>query len=250
MLIPEIKIAILGDFNPVYSTHHALNASIKQCVNFLKTDIQVDWISTDTFDTKVVFSKGLYSGLWIAPGSPYKDFENVIAVIRYARTNNIPTLGNCGGFQHMIIEFARNVCDITHADHEESNPDAQDNVIHKLACSLAGLEERLHITDKDSLIYRIVGKEHFQGRYYCSYGLNEVYQEILASKGLTFTTVNEEGSVRSFELKTHPFFLGTLFQPSLVSTKEDPNPVLVEFFRRCSRKKEVVSEPGKRKDNP
>ena len=237
----EFRIAILGDFNPVYSTHHALNTSIKQCLAFLRTDIQVDWISTDIFDTKVVFSNGLYSGLWIAPGSPYKDFENVLSTIRYARLNNIPTLGNCGGLQHMVIEFARNVCGIAGADHGETNSDSHDKVIHKLACSLVGLEEKLRITDKDSLIYNIVRQEFFSGRYYCSYGLNEAYKDILASKGLAFTSVNEDGDVRSFELKTHPFFLGTLFQPALVSTKEDPNPVLIEFFRHCLRKKELVN---------
>ncbi|MFD2611211.1 glutamine amidotransferase-related protein [Paenibacillus gansuensis] len=29
--------------------------------------------------------------------------------IRYAREHQIPFFGTCGGFQHMIIEFARNV---------------------------------------------------------------------------------------------------------------------------------------------
>jgi CTP synthase (UTP-ammonia lyase) len=237
----EVKIAILGDFNPVYSTHHALNAGIRQCNNFLKTDVQVDWISTDIFDTKVVFSKGLYSGLWIAPGSPYKDFENVLSTIEYARINNIPTLGNCGGFQHMIIEFARNVCGILSADHEETNSEASDKVIYKLSCSLVGLEEKLRITDKESLIYKIIGHEYFAERYYCSYGLNESYKEILSSYGLSFTSISEEGNVRSFELKSHPFFLGTLFQPALVSTTEDPNPVLIEFFRQCLRQPEMIS---------
>src|SRR5687768_6308913 len=112
------RIAILGDFNPVYATHHALNDGILQVSNHLGEFVQCDWIGTDIFNTKVVFEKGLYSSLWIAPGSPYKDFQNALEVIRYARTNDIPTLGNCGGFQHMVIEFARNVCGIVNAGHE------------------------------------------------------------------------------------------------------------------------------------
>jgi CTP synthase (UTP-ammonia lyase) len=227
------KIAILGDFNPVYSTHHALNESIHQVCNHLGQFVQGDWISTDIFNTNVVFGKGLYSSLWIAPGSPYKDFENVLEVIRYARINNIPTLGNCGGFQHMVIEFARNVCGITHADHEETNGNAADLVIHKLACSLAGLEENLTITDTSSILYSILKKQNFPARYFCSYGLNEKYHDILQSKGLTFTSRSDEGAIRSFELKSHPFFVGTLFQPALVSGDGEPNPILVEFFRRA-----------------
>jgi CTP synthase (UTP-ammonia lyase) len=228
------RIAILGDFNPVYSTHHALNESIRQVCDHLGTFVQCDWISTDVFDTKVVFDKGLYQSLWIAPGSPYKDFYNVLEVIRYCRINNIPVLGNCGGFQHMIIEFARNVCGIKSADHEETNSEASDLVIHKLACSLAGLEENLTITNKTSLLFQILKKEKFPARYFCSYGLNEKYSKILADHGLTFTSLSDEGHFRSFELTSHSFFMGTLFQPALVSSHEEPNPVLLEFFRRSA----------------
>jgi CTP synthase (UTP-ammonia lyase) len=227
------RIAILGDFNPVYQTHHALNDSILQVNDLLGTFVQCDWISTDVFDTKVVFGKGLYSSLWIAPGSPYKDFENVLNVIRYARVNNIPTLGNCGGFQHMVIEFARNVCGITQADHEETNADSNDLVIHKLACSLAGLEENLTISDNQSIIFSILKKQTFAARYFCSYGLNEKYYEVLQQNGLSFTTRSDEGAIRSFELKSHPFFVGTLFQPALVSSDHEPNPILIEFFKRA-----------------
>jgi CTP synthase (UTP-ammonia lyase) len=228
------RIAILGDFNPIYKTHHALNESIFQVNKYLGTFVPCDWISTDVFDTNVVFGKGLYSSLWIAPGSPYKDFNNVLDVIRYVRVNKIPTLGNCGGFQHMVIEFARNVCDIAHADHEETSDNAQDLVIHKLACSLAGLEENLTITDKQSIIYSILKNDDFAARYFCSYGLNEKYVDVLQKHGLTFTSRSDEGAIRSFELKSHPFFVGTLFQPALVSSEHEPNPILVEFFKRVS----------------
>lgn len=228
------KIAILGDFNPTYHTHHALNDSILQVNNHLDTFVQCDWICTDVFDPTVVFGKGLYSSLWIAPGSPYKDFDNVLDVIRYARVNNIPTLGNCGGFQHMVIEFARNVCGIAHADHEETNSDSNDPVIHKLACSLAGMEENLAIIDKTSIIHSIMKRDNFLARYFCSYGLNEKYYEILQNNGLIFTSKSDEGAIRSFELKSHPFFVGTLFQPALVSNDAEPNPILVEFFKSLS----------------
>lgn len=233
MKMSKSKIAILGDFNPIYHTHHALNDSILQVSNHLGTFVQCDWISTDVFDTKTVFDKGLYSSLWIAPGSPYKDFNNVLDVIRYARVNNIPTLGNCGGFQHMVIEFARNVCGITHADHEETSADSDDLVIHRLACSLAGLEEDLTIIDQKSIIYSILQKQKFAARYFCSYGLNEKYHNVLQQNGLAFTSRSDEGAIRSFELKSHPFFVGTLFQPALVSGNNEPNPILVEFFRRA-----------------
>lgn len=224
------RIAILGDFNPAYTTHHALNDSVRRILKSFDEDIQIDWISTDTFAYKSAFDK-MYCGLWVAPGSPYKDMQNVLNAIQYTRENSIPTFGNCGGFQHMIIEYARTVCGITHADHEETNPYSQDLLISKLSCSLVEQQEQLTIIDKDSLMYRIVQKEKLTGKYFCSYGLNSKYLDILRSHGLKITAVSGDHQVRAFELDSHPFFLGTLFQPALTSALNQPDPLIVAFIK-------------------
>lgn len=226
------KIAILGDFNPAHPTLQALNDSTRQTQKHFQLEIQFDWISTDIFNTDVVFEKHDYKGLWIAPGSPYRDMENVINTIQYSRTNNIPTLGNCGGFQHMIIEFARNVCGIQDADHQETNPGAYELLISELSCSLKGQQEQLKIIDKTTSLYKAFGQDELLGRYYCSYGLNEKYVPLLEENGMTFTSISEDGNYRSFEIKQHPFFVGTLFQPALTSSENQLNPIIAEFIKR------------------
>ncbi|OPC35495.1 hypothetical protein BAX97_09680 [Elizabethkingia meningoseptica] len=231
------RIAVLGDFNPAHDTHHRLNDSIRDVQKFLDKEIQFDWIATDIFSAAYIFEKRNYLGLWIAPGSPYKDFENVLKAIEYARKNNIPAFGNCGGFQHMIIEFARNECGIVNAEHEETNSDAENVLIKKLMCSLVGEEENLEITDEESLLYKTMKAKHILGKYYCSYGINEQYIEILRKNGMSLTSVSEEGHYRSFELKSHPFFVGTLFQPALTSEKDFPNPMIVKFVSTCLESK-------------
>lgn len=229
------RIAILGDFNPIYITHHALNDSTRQLRKLISAEIQFDWISTDVFNTEVAFKNQLYKGLWVAPGSPYKDMQNVLNAITYTRKNRIPTFGNCGGFQHMVIEIARNVCGIENADHEETNPAATDPVIAKLSCSLVEQQEELTVTDKHSALFGIIKKERFLGRYFCSYGLNGKYLDVLQSNGFKPTTRSGDGQVRSFELEKHPFFLATLFQPALTSSVEEPNPLIVEFVKESLR---------------
>lgn len=228
-------IAILGDFNPEYATHHALNDSIRQIVKRSDEELQFDWIGTDIFDFKRSFAK-LYSGLWIAPGSPYRNMQNVLNAIRYTRENNIPTLGNCGGFQHMIIEFARNVCEIYQANHEETNPDADDLVISKLSCSLIEAEENLTITDSSSKLFQILRQKKLQGKYFCSYGINKTYEDILRKNGLSMTALSPDNQIRAIELKSHSFFIGTLFQPALTSTPEQPNPIIISFINACCSK--------------
>lgn len=225
------NIVILGDFNPAYSTHLALNECTQQMREVFSNHVEFKWIGTDVFDYNNAF-KGDYAGMWIAPGSPYKDADNVIRSIQYARECGIPVLGNCGGFQYMIIEFARNVCSIGSADHEETNPDASDLLISKLSCSLVQQKERLTITDENSLLYQIIGRKNVTGKYYCNYGINPAYLDILRGYGLKTTAESDDHQVRAFELENHPFFLGTLFQPALTSTQEEPDPIIIAFVKR------------------
>jgi CTP synthase (UTP-ammonia lyase) len=230
-----VKIAVLGDYDPSHITLQAINDTFGPLKNLLKRDIQFDWFDTDKFDYQKAFNDG-YAGLWVTPGSPYRDMENVLNAISYTRKNKIPTFGNCGGFQHMAIEFARNECHISKADHQETNPSGKELIIVKLACSLVEQSEVLEIIRKDSTLYRIIGKEHFIGKYFCNFGMNSQYLKTLESNGLVCTAASEDGQMRAFEIMSHPFFLGTLFQPALSSTEKELNPIIVEFVRRCLKR--------------
>ncbi|TKB06834.1 hypothetical protein [Desulforhopalus sp. IMCC35007] len=50
-----------------------------------------------------------YTGIRSAPGSPFKSFGGALYAITYARLNDIPHLGTCAGFQHAVIELARDM---------------------------------------------------------------------------------------------------------------------------------------------
>jgi CTP synthase (UTP-ammonia lyase) len=233
------RIAILGDFNPAYATHHALNDSLRRISKLFMEDLQFDWISTDVFNRNTAF-KDLYSGVLVAPGSPYRDMENVLRTITYTREHDIPTFGNCGGFQHMIIEFARTVCGIKSADHEETNPTSGELLISRLSCSLVGQEEELTIVDNNSKLFQMIGKNKLKAKYHCSYGINAKYLDTLKSHGFSTTALSDDGQIRAFELKNQTFFVGTLFQPALTSTIETPDPIIIEFIKKCI----FVSKPN------
>ena len=132
----------------------------------------------------------------------------------------------------MIIEYAKNVLNFTDAGHAENEPDAIP-VVSKLSCSLKGQEELVSITDKSSWLYKVLREDTVVGKYYCSYGINPAFQESLNKLPLVFTAFSPTGEVRAFELKTHRFFKGTLFQPSLDSSEANPNPLINSFFEAC-----------------
>ena len=72
--------------------------------------------------------------------------ERTLAAIRYAREQGVPCFGTCGGFQHMLIEYARNVLGFQDAQHAEYDPYASNLFITQLACSLAGRTMQLRFT--------------------------------------------------------------------------------------------------------
>jgi len=223
-----IKIAILGDFNPKVPTLLQLDTVAKQLTLESKGNILFEWFNTDDFDFKTAFDHE-YAGLWIAPGSPYRDANNVLGAIAHARINKIPTLGNCGGFQHMLIEFARNVCDLKNAEHQETHQCAEEPVISKLSCSLVGETEIVNIHSVGSIMHKVYAAKSILAKYHCNYGFNQSYAKLFVENDLILTACSSDGALRGFELKEHPFFIGTLFQPALTSDHEQIDPLILSF---------------------
>jgi CTP synthase (UTP-ammonia lyase) len=230
-----MKLAIIGDFNPTSPTHIATNAAIGHSKKCLQVDLDAEWIPTDSIMGNISAITNKYQGFWIAPGSPYKSMEGVLEIIKYARLNNIPTLGTCGGFQHMVIEFARNVLGITDAEHAEYDPYASKLVVTPLTCSLVGKKLEINIIDKHSLTYKIFGADKIEEQYYCNFGLNPEYQAEIDRNGFKVVGSDENNEARILELRGHKFFIATLFVPQANSTPEQPNPMVTAFVRKVAQ---------------
>ena len=201
------KIAIIGDYNQNEESHRLIMESIKEVAEEMQVELESQWIMSDTLDVSEEHLK-LFDGFWFSPGSPYKDAKNVLSAIQYARKNGVPALGTCAGFQHMVIEFARNVLGLSGADSEENDMECTDAVIAKLSCTLMNQKERL--------LARTIGGNKFIGEYRCNYGFHEVYRSVFQNSDMITAIVEtKNGYLRGFELKDHPFFVGTLFIPQL-----------------------------------
>ncbi len=220
------SIALLGEYTPAFSPHASTNAAIEHSRNILRADISADWISTANIAPKL-FER--YSGIWVAPGSPYKSMEKTLWAIRYARESNIPCLGTCGGFQHMVLEYAHNVLGFKDAQHAEYDPAASKLFISKLACSLAGREMTLNFVP-GSQVATIYGGVAATEYYYCNFGVNPDCIRELKQGPLSISGSDVEGEVRVIEYPGHPFFIGTLFVPQTRSTPEVPHPLVTAFL--------------------
>jgi CTP synthase (UTP-ammonia lyase) len=236
-----IQLGIMGDFDASNATHIANNEALDHAAKQIGKPFTYEWVGTERIEPEFDNIIRSYHGFLIAPGSPYKSMSGVLKIIEYARTHNIPTLGTCGGFQHMIIEFARNVLGITDAEHAETNPYASRLVINPLTCSLKGQTLEIEIIEKDSLVYSIFKTGTITENYYCNFGLNPEYQQQIHKAGFTIVASDVHKEARIMELNNHPFYVATLFVPQVNSSYEKPHPIVTALLNAMEQYSSITA---------
>jgi CTP synthase (UTP-ammonia lyase) len=230
------KLAILGEYQPSNETHLATDAAIRHSSDALGASVDAEWVPTARIDPDL-FER--YDAIWVAPGSPYEDMHKALVAIRHAREHSVPTFGTCGGFQHMVIEYARNALGFADAHHAEYNPYASDLFISRLECSLVGRDMALDFVP-GSLVAEVYGALTASEAYYCNFGVNPQKVALLKSGALRVTGSDHEGEVRVIELPGHPFFVGTLFVPQVRSRAERPHPLVTAFIASVAARRDGV----------
>ena len=215
-------LAVVGDRDDRYETHRGIDRTLAS----LPDRLAGTWHATEELELDDVAAA---AGVWIAPGTPYRDRDAVLAVIRRAREHGQPLLASCGGFQHVVLEYARNVAGIEDAEHEETDPEAHDAVVTRLSCSLIG-QVRSVTTAPGTRAAELCGLEPFDGFHYCNYGLDPRYEDALTRAGLVISGHAPDAGVEIVELPEHPFFFGTMFQPQMTPRRDGREHPLLELF--------------------
>jgi CTP synthase (UTP-ammonia lyase) len=235
-----IDIEIIGDYQPELLPLAATDAALRHAGTAVGGEFRPRWLSTLELDHRGGIDRVTRAqGVLIAPGSPYRSMQGVLAAIRQARETGIPLLATCGGFQHVLLEYARNVLGFEDAQHAEYDPYASRLIISKLACSLVGRTMPITLVP-NSAAAQYYGRTQIEEQYYCNFGVNPQHVPLLRSGPLRIVGSDPEGEVRVVELADHPFFIGTLYVPQMRSTESNPHPLLVGFLRAARRHEETL----------
>jgi CTP synthase len=223
----SLGIGLIGDYSPEKLAHRAIPKALELARAAAGSDFTWRWIETrDLRSPREHIAE--CAGIWVVPGSPYANTEGVMEAIQWAREKGLPFLGTCGGFQHALIEFGRNVAGISGGEHAETAPDSRSLIITRLSCSLVEKTGKVRFV-AGSRLREAYGADEVTEGYHCNFGLNPSYQQALEKAGMQFTAFDAEGSVRGAELPSHPFFVGTLFQPERAALRGVTPPVVNAF---------------------
>ena len=165
--------------------------------------------------------------------------KGALKAIQFARENDYPFIGTCGGFQHAVIEYAQNKLGLNDVQHAEYDPSASNLFITALSCSLIGETRKIFI-NKSSMIYKFYNKIEVEERYNCNFGLNPNYQKLIDENGFKVVGTDGKGEARILELPRNNFFVATLFQPQLSSLSTNPHKLIIAYL--TSAKEFHISE--------
>jgi CTP synthase (UTP-ammonia lyase) len=216
-----MNIVALGDRDPKYLTHREIDATLE----LLTPQVDAGWVATDQVATGELEGA---AGVWLFPGTPYRDEDAAVAAIRFCLETGTAFLATCGGFQYTCIELARRV-GVIRAAHAESGDDSEDLVVVPLSCQLYG-ERRLVRPVAGTRLVEVCGAEPFEGFHWCGYGLAERYVERLVAGGIVVSATAADIGVEAIELPQHPFFIATAFQPQVgTSETKRVHPLIAAF---------------------
>ncbi len=226
----SIRIGLIGDYNPEVKAHIAIPRAVGLAGRASTIEAETSWLPTPLLESLAEDELSSYDALWCVPASPYASMDGALRGIRFAREHGYPFLGTCGGFQHAVIEYARNVLGLAEADHAESNPDAVMPIMVPLSCSLMDARGTIQLLP-NTRISRIYGRGTTVERYFCNFGLNPDFRSLLEQSDMQITGVDDNGEARVIELDHHPFFIETLFQPELSAFADVAHPLIVAFLQ-------------------
>ncbi|MEB2516817.1 CTP synthase [Pseudomonas sp. YuFO20] len=225
-----IRIALIGDQDPQVTAHQAIPVALGLAAEHSGRNVQGQWLATDSLHANTPLAG--FDGFWCVPASPYRSMDGALRAIRFAREQRRPFLGTCGGFQHAVLEYARNVLGWADAEHGETAPDASRALLTPLACSLVEAVDIIHLRE-GSLIARAYETCEIREGYRCRYGVNPEFERELLKHALHAVGHDAEHGLRAVELSGHPFYVATLFQPERAALEGTLPPLVRALIAAC-----------------
>ena len=220
------RLALVGDRSLDVQAHGRI-PSIVDFVNSSSGDpIEVYWLHSSSLSQPADVTG--FDGVWVVPGSPYENMAGVLSAIEGARSSGYPVAGDLWRLPAPAARVCPQRMRARGCRPWRSGPGGRSATHHALG--LLPARRGGHGGGRPG---HKGGGGHGGGpvteRFFCRFGLNLDYLEVLVANGLVFSGRDERGDPRIAELPGHPFFVGSLFQPELSSGSGWAHPLIVAF---------------------
>jgi CTP synthase len=242
----ELTIQFVGKYVEYEDSYKSINEALRHGGFLHRVKVRINYIEAEALEQdggRRLLEDAV--GILVAPGFGDRGSRGMMEAASFARTNKIPYLGICYGFQWAVVEFARNVAGLAGADSTEVVENAPHKVIYKLR-DLLGVDDlggtmRLGSyacrLAPDSLAFRLYGEEIIHERHRHRYEFNCLYEKQLIDHGLRIVGRSLDGKfVEIVELPGHPWYLAVQFHPEFKSKPLRPHPLFAGFVEAAHRR--------------
>jgi CTP synthase len=237
----EVTIGLVGKYIDLPDAYLSVTEALRAGGFAQSTKVNIRWIKSDECETEDGAREHLsdLDGICVPGGFGIRGIEGKLGALKFARENQIPTLGLCLGLQCMVIEHARNKAGIEGATSSEFEPGAKHPVIATmaeqvdvLAAGDMGGTMRLGLYEAKltpgSVVAEVYGSLLASERHRHRYEVNNSYRDQIAESGLVFSGTSPDGHLVEYvELPrdVHPYYVGTQAHPEFRSRPTRPNPL-------------------------
>tara|TARA_Y100000385_G_scaffold291914_1_gene373938 strand:- start:7317 stop:8015 length:699 start_codon:yes stop_codon:yes gene_type:complete len=217
----SLKIAIIGDYNFTYNSHHATNMAIDHAANFLDIEINYYWVKLSEVLKFRAQQFNQYDGFWVAPG-PIKNEFFLHGILKEILGKQIPTLITGEGYRTFIDALIN-----TYQLNKANEKLISDNLVE-------GQEfEKIMISPHSKAIIQLYehhSKVELTSSRYSLYPklINSLQDDIV-----DIEAYNQFEDPEIISLKNHSFFVSCSFCPQISSTRDLPHPMIYTFMKTC-----------------
>ncbi|UCE02573.1 MAG: CTP synthase [Candidatus Latescibacterota bacterium] len=253
----EVEIAVCGKYVQLQDAYKSIIEALTHAGVDRNVRVRIRWVNSEDVESRgaAALLRGV-DGVLVPGGFGERGIEGKIAAIRWARENRVPMFGICLGLQCAVIEFARNVLDLSAANSSEFDDKTTDPVID-LMPEQEGVDKggtmRLGaypcVLRPGSIAASSYDSDEVQERHRHRWEVSPAYFERLEADGMHLTGRSPDGRlIEIVEVPDHPFFLAVQFHPELRSRPERPHPLFRRFvaashaFRAASSRRDGTRE--------
>ena len=249
-----VKVGLVGKYIDLPDAYLSVGEALRAGGFANNARVEIKWIPSDDCATPEGAKSNLsdVDAICVPGGFGIRGIEGKVGALKFARENNIPTLGLCLGLQCMVIEAARNLAGIKDANSAEFSQDSGTPVIATMQDQkkiIAGEADmggtmRLGLYKSDlvpgSVVAQTYAATEISERHRHRYEVNNKYRDQISNAGLVFSGFYKQLDLVEFvELpaSVHPFYVGTQAHPELRSRPTKPHPLFVGLIKAAVARK-------------
>jgi len=261
--VGEVTIAIVGKYIDHADAYKSLAEALKHGGLKQRLKVRLRWVESEQIEKQGTAALEGVDGILVPGGFGDRGFEGKVKTVGFARERRIPYFGICYGMQAAVVDFARNVAGLKHANSTENDrqcPEPVIGLITEWRTSSGDIERRSAESDLGGTMRlgaqqcrlkagtrsrELYGSDVITERHRHRYEFNNQYRQQLEDAGLVIAGKSmDDLLVEIVELREHPWFVACQFHPEFTSTPRDGHPLFVGFVKAARENQNRVQDIG------